>query len=68
MTDYEIARNTALKPIEVVARRLGIEEDELDYYGKYKAKIEPRIPKERKKLILVTATSPTKYGEGKTTV
>ena len=47
MTDYEIARNTALKPIEVVARRLGIEEDELDYYGKYKAKIEPRIPKER---------------------
>ena len=68
MTDYEIAKNTALKPIKDIARQLDIEEDELVYYGRYKAKIEPRTPKEKNKLILVTATSPTKYGEGKTTV
>ena len=68
MTDYEIAKATELKPIKEIAERLGIDENELEYYGKYKAKIRPKQANKDSKLILVTATSPTKYGEGKTTV
>ena len=68
VTDYEIAKATELKPIKEIAERLGIDENELEYYGKYKAKIRPKQANKDSKLILVTATSPTKYGEGKTTV
>lgn len=73
MTDIEIARATKLKPITQIAEKLGIKEDELEQYGKYKAKINEeafkRLRNEKDgKLILVTAMSPTPMGEGKTTV
>lgn len=68
-TDIEIANEAELKPILEIASALNIE-DKIEQYGKYKAKIEfESIPKkEDSKLILVTATSPTPFGEGKTTV
>ncbi|MEN3045044.1 MAG: formate--tetrahydrofolate ligase [Candidatus Hydrothermales bacterium] len=70
-TDIEIARSTKLIDIREVAEKLGIEEKFLELYGKYKAKINLDFlkNKERKaKLILITAISPTPFGEGKTTV
>lgn len=73
MTDIEIARNTKLNRITDIAKKIGLNEDDLELYGKYKAKISSksleRIKKNNKtgKLILVTATSPTPAGEGKTT-
>ena len=71
-TDIEIAREAKMLPITDVAHRLGIEDDELELYGKYKAKITDDFLKrtsDRKngKLILVTAINPTPAGEGKTT-
>ena len=73
MTDIEIARNTKLDKIVDVAEKLGIEEDDIEQYGKYKAKISTEVYNKRKnkkngKLILVTAISPTPLGEGKTTM
>ena len=73
MTDIEIARNTKLNQITEIAQNLGIKENELEQYGKYKAKINEeafdRLKNEKDgKLILVTAISPTPMGEGKTTV
>ena len=73
MTDIEIARNTKLEQITQIADKLGIKEDELEQYGKYKAKINEEAFKRLQnkkdgKLILVTAMSPTPMGEGKTTV
>lgn len=73
MTDIEIARNTKLNKISEIARRLGINEDDIDMYGRYKAKISSSVfeknkRKEDGKLILVTAINPTPLGEGKTTV
>lgn len=72
MTDIEIARSVKLKDISEVAADLGIEQNEYERYGRYKAKVAANLISERKphkgKLILVTAMSPTKYGEGKTTV
>ena len=73
MTDIEIAKNTELKKITEIAKNLGIDEDELELYGKYKAKISNSINNRIKnnkdgKLILVTAMSPTPLGEGKTTI
>ena len=73
MTDIEIARATKLEPITQIAYKLGIKENELEQYGKYKAKINEeaftRLKNEKDgKLILVTAMSPTPMGEGKTTV
>ena len=73
MTDIEIARNTKLNNITEIADDLGIKENELEQYGKYKAKINEeafeRLKNEKDgKLILVTAISPTPMGEGKTTV
>ena len=73
MTDIEIARNTKLNPITEIAKDLGIKENELEQYGKYKAKINEEAFERTKnekngKLILVTAISPTPMGEGKTTV
>ena len=71
-TDIEIAREAKMLPIAEIARNLGIEDDELELYGKYKAKINDEFLKrtaDRKngKLILVTAINPTPAGEGKTT-
>ena len=73
LTDIEIAKNVKLKNISDVAESAGILEDELDCYGKYKAKIDGKIFERLKnskkgKLVLVTAVSPTPAGEGKTTV
>ena len=69
MTDIEIARKTKKKPIRLIGKNLGIC-NALEYYGTDKAKIDiKKLPKkENGKLILVTAVSPTPYGEGKTTV
>jgi len=69
MTDIEIARKTKKKPIRLIGNSLGIS-NALEYYGTDKAKIDiKKLPKkENGKLILVTAVSPTPYGEGKTTV
>ncbi len=73
MEDIEIARNTELKPITKIAESVNIKEDELEQYGKYKAKISPKVyerleNKKNGKLILVTAINPTPLGEGKTTM
>ena len=73
MTDIEIAKNVKLKNITEIAKNIGIEEDEIEVYGKYKAKISNEVSKRLKekengKLILVTAINPTPLGEGKTTV
>ena len=73
MTDIEIARNTELKPIIEIAKKINIKEDEIEQYGKYKAKINQqaidRLQDEKDgKLILVTAMNPTPLGEGKTTI
>ena len=73
MTDIEIARNTKLEKIEDIAKRIGLDEEDLELYGKYKAKISKSVYEKVKnnkngKLILVTAISPTPLGEGKTTV
>ncbi len=71
-TDIEIAQEAVLKPIKEVATQLGITEDELDFYGKYKAKFTDELWDRVKdnpdgKLVLVTAINPTPAGEGKTT-
>lgn len=66
-TDIEIASEAQLKPITEIAAGLGIEQDKLDCYGKYKAKVSGYGNK-KGKLILVTAINPTPAGEGKTTV
>lgn len=73
MTDIEIAENTELKKITEIAKEIDIPEDEIEVYGKYKAKISDKLyeklkDKENGKLILVTAMSPTPLGEGKTTI
>mgnify|MGYP005757520707 CR=1 FL=1 len=73
LEDIEIARNTKLEKVTKIAQKIGIEEDELEQYGKYKAKISPKVTKRLKnkkdgKLILVTAINPTPLGEGKTTM
>ena len=73
MTDIEIARNTELWDIKKVAKKLEIKEEDIENYGKYKAKIsdeayEKSKDKENGKLILVTAINPTPLGEGKTTI
>jgi len=72
-TDIQIAQEVTLKPIQEIADTIGIKEDYLVPYGKYKAKIDYRIQGEVKdkkdgKLILVTSINPTPAGEGKTTM
>ncbi|MCR4901695.1 MAG: formate--tetrahydrofolate ligase [Butyrivibrio sp.] len=72
-TDIEIAQETVMQPIKEVAAKLGMTEDDIELYGKYKAKISEeylrKLPKDKDgKLILVTAINPTPAGEGKTTV
>ncbi len=71
-SDIEIALEAELQPIQEVAKKLDIQEEDLDLYGKYKAKLTDDLwekIKDRKdgKLILVTAINPTPAGEGKTT-
>ena len=69
LSDIEIAERAKPEDIRVVAARLGLTEEELELYGKYKAKLSLPEGMERKaKLILVTAINPTASGEGKTTV
>ena len=70
MTDIDIARKVLMEDIDSVAKRVGIDEDNLILYGKYKAKIDEGMSyrKDGSKLILVTSINPTIYGEGKTTV
>ena len=73
MSDIEIARNTKLENITQIAKKVGINEDDLELYGKYKAKISSDVYENLKnkkdgKLILVTAINPTPLGEGKTTI
>ena len=73
MEDVEIARNTKLEKISEIAEKIGITEEELEPYGRYKAKISLKAfdrlkEKENGKLILVTAINPTPLGEGKTTM
>ena len=68
MTDLDIAQSCQMKPITSVASALGLNEDDLELYGKYKAKIDLKYSKNPKgKLILVTAINPTPAGEGKST-
>jgi len=70
-SDIEIAQGIKIKPIVEIAKQLGIEEEDLHYFGKYKAKIPLKLINEenirKSKLILVTAITPTPAGEGKTT-
>ncbi|KNF06963.1 formate--tetrahydrofolate ligase Fhs, partial [Gottschalkia purinilytica] len=71
-TDIQIAQEAKMQPITEVASKLGIKEDDLELYGKYKAKVSLDLldqlkDKEDGKLVLVTAISPTPAGEGKTT-
>ncbi len=70
MTDLEIARTIKMQPIGDVAKKLGIDPDDLELYGKYKAKLPLKYIDRTKfgKLVLVSAISPTPAGEGKTTV
>ena len=72
MTDLEIAQKAQMLPIREVAKKLNISEDDLDPYGKYKAKLPLHLINAEKmkhsKLVLVTAITPTPAGEGKTTV
>jgi len=72
LTDIQIAQQAKMEPIEKVAENLGITRDELEFYGKYKAKLSDELAKRIEnnkdgKLILVTAINPTPAGEGKTT-
>ena len=71
-SDIQIAQETPMLPILQIANKLGLSEDQIEYYGKYKAKVDPKLLNQTDatpgKLILVTAINPTAAGEGKTTV
>ena len=71
-TDIQIAQEAQMLPIKEVAAAYGISEDDLEFYGKYKAKLTDELWEQVKdrpdgKLVLVTAINPTPAGEGKTT-
>ena len=73
LSDIEIAQNAHMKRITEIAANIGINEEDLEPYGHYKAKVSEDVyskvaDKENGKLILVTAINPTPAGEGKTTV
>lgn len=68
LSDIEIAESCKLKDIRTIAQKLGLSEDDLELYGRYKAKINVSNLNPKAKLILVTAINPTASGEGKTTV
>ena len=70
LTDIEIAQACKLKPISEIANKIGLSVDDIEFYGKYKAKVNLNALKDKNrkaKLILVTAITPTPAGEGKTT-
>lgn len=69
-TDIEIAQEATMSHIKDIAKKINVSEDDLEFYGKYKAKLPLHLQVEypKGKLILVSAMSPTKYGEGKTTM
>jgi formate--tetrahydrofolate ligase len=72
MSDIEIAQKAKLQHIRDIATKIGISEDDIEYYGKYKAKVDYNLLKDEStnrhgKLILTTAINPTPAGEGKTT-
>ncbi|MDE6276325.1 MAG: formate--tetrahydrofolate ligase [Clostridia bacterium] len=66
-SDIEIANSVQLLPIREIAKKLDIQDDELELYGNYKAKISQKPNPKTKNLVLVTAINPTAFGEGKTT-
>ena len=70
-SDIEIAQSTIMQPITEVAEKIGLSNDDIELYGKYKSKINLDVLTKNSahqgKLILVTAMSPTPAGEGKTT-
>ena len=68
LSDIEIAKAAKLQDIGVIAAKLGLGEEDIERYGKYKAKIAVPAGKKRGRLVLVTAINPTASGEGKTTV
>ena len=68
LSDIEIAESCKMQPITRVAAKLGLKEDDLELYGRYKAKINLKEVNPGAKLILVTSINPTASGEGKTTV
>ena len=68
LTDIEIAENCKMKDIREIAKKLSLDEDRIEMYGKYKAKINLDKTEPKSKLVLVTAINPTAGGEGKTTV
>lgn len=71
MTDIEIADQTTLEPINKIAESIGLDDDQIEMYGKYKAKIDLPVaenPDKKHKLVLVTSINPTPAGEGKSTV
>jgi len=73
LSDVEISRNASLKGIQEIAKKIDLTEQDIELYGKYKAKLSQNISEKLKdkkdgKLILVTAINPTPLGEGKTTV
>ncbi|MCT2875453.1 formate--tetrahydrofolate ligase [Limosilactobacillus fermentum] len=71
LTDIEIADQAQLTPINEIAAQLGLDEDAIEQYGKYKAKINLPVqatPEKKHKLVLVTSINPTPAGEGKSTV
>lgn len=73
MEDIEIARGTKLRKIDQIGKEIGLDEEALELYGKYKAKISVDVTKKLEdkkngKLVLVTAINPTPLGEGKTTM
>lgn len=71
-SDVEIAQAADIRHINEIAEKLGLQPDQLEHYGKYKAKVNPadafKLPKKQGRLVLVTAINPTPAGEGKTTV
>ncbi|MBR3095479.1 MAG: formate--tetrahydrofolate ligase, partial [Clostridia bacterium] len=71
LTDIEIAQQCSMRPITEIAAKAHIDEAYIEQYGKYKAKIDPKLLKDTDrpdgKLVLVTAITPTPAGEGKTT-
>ncbi|MGN1061212.1 MAG: formate--tetrahydrofolate ligase [Candidatus Coproplasma sp.] len=68
LTDIEIAESAKLEDIRKIAAKLNLNEDDLELYGKYKAKVNLKSYSPKSKLVLVTAINPTASGEGKTTV
>lgn len=68
LSDIEIARNSVIRNISLIAAELGLQEDDYELYGKYKAKLAKVNAPRKGKLILVTAMTPTKQGDGKTTI